>query len=426
MLSISNPSLVHEAASVIASIALKLNPVEIVTPLNQREEKNLWLAAANSGVFSNPVFIYNETLLRDIAGLECKLAHAEQQLLAHIKPQTLADSIIYELIKSRIRDASTSIDMAHNILVKDDVKTAYNTALKYGRPDSKQLSFAQMLASGHFKLGDYESCFSEDQQARLKAMTFDANAICEQFQRALHYYDIEGWRVEIDECASAIDVRNKTADGTPRVVVPVDREVNGLKLIELIGHEIECHLRDSENAAQLFRDILGNESPLTPLIPLLAKPDDEMFYEGHAKLSDVAINGEKSLPQPFYTIAQDLAIKAIPFCSVASNIYELQLGLGKSESAALKGAWLATYRAFRGCTDTKNPHGYAFGKDYGYLAGFCAAQNIVNKSWLDYASLSLTGLSQLQAAGIMPAAPKYPHRDVATVIAYDLIDINPF
>lgn len=422
MFSISNPSLVHEAASVIASIALKLNPVEIVTPLNQREEKKLWLAAANRGVFRNPVFIYDKTRLRDIAGLERKLANAEQQLLAHIKPQTLVDSVIYELIKSRIRDASTSIDMAHNILVEDDVKTAYNTALKYGRPNPKQLGFAQMLASGHFKLGDYESCFSEDQQTRLKAMTFDANAICEQFQRALHYYGIEGWRVEIDECASAIDVRNKTADGTPRVVVPVDREVNGLKLIELIGHEIECHLRDSENAAQLFRDILGNESPLTPLIPLLAKPDDEMFYEGHAKLSDVAITGKKSLPQPFYTIAQDLAIKATPFCSVASNIYELQLGLGKSESAAFKGAWLATYRAFRGCTDTKNPHGYTFGKDYGYLAGFCAAQNIVNKSWLDYASLSLTDLSQLQAAGIMPAAPKYPHRDVAMVIAYDLID----
>ena len=270
MFSISNPSLVRKAASVIASIALKLNPVEIVTPLNQRKEKKLWLTAANRGVFRNPVFIYDETRLRDIASLERKLANAEQQLSAHIKPQTQADSVIYELIKSRIRDASTSIDMAHNILVEDDDETAYNTALKYGRPSPEQLDFAHMLASGHFKLGNYESCFSEDQQTRLKAMSFDANAICEQFQRALHFYGIEGWRVEIDECASAIDVRNKTADGTPRVVIPVNRKVNGLKLIELIGHEIECHLRDSENAAELFRDILRNESPLAPLIPLLA------------------------------------------------------------------------------------------------------------------------------------------------------------
>ncbi len=422
MFSISNPSLVHEAASRIASIALKLNPVEIVTPLNQREEKNLWLKSAENGVIRNPIFIYDKTALRGIAGLEHDLLGAASQLERNIIAHDLIDTAILALIKDRVKEAHASIQLARSILMEDDKKSGYFTSVMYGRPNPQQLTEAIMLAtSASAKLGDYASRFSKEEAKRLKGIQFDAAGICDYFQRALAYYGIGGWSVEIDEQASSIDVRNKTHDGKPRVVVPVDREVNGLKLLELIGHEIECHLRDSENAAQLFYELIDTDSPLAPLVPVFAKSDNEMLYEGHAKLSDASVTGDKALPKPYYTIAQDYAAKGESFSSTANHILELRQKLGDSESAALKGAWLACYRSYRGCTNTKNPSGYTFGKDYAYLAGFSLARNLQHAEWLDYASLTLSDISQLHSCGVVFSAPAYPYRDAVKHIADGLL-----
>ena len=150
MFSISNPSLVYEAASTIVNVALTLNPVEIVTPLNQREEKNLRISSANNGVFRNPVFIYDKTRLREIAGFEQKLAKAKRELMSHIEPRALIDSVIYGLIESRIGDASTSIDMARGILFEHDAETAHNTA--------RLVSYRSSLSF----LNQMTKCFTKD------------------------------------------------------------------------------------------------------------------------------------------------------------------------------------------------------------------------------------------------------------------------
>ncbi|MCR5572551.1 MAG: flavohemoglobin expression-modulating QEGLA motif protein [Candidatus Saccharibacteria bacterium] len=421
MFSIPKPELANMAAKAIAEIALQLNPVEIVTPINNRTEKQQWIAATEHGSFRNPSFTYDNERLLKIAILESELNMAKRQLLETIEPQTTVDIIILDIIKDRIDDAYCSIKLAQSILCGDDQTSAYCTARKYHRPNRAQIADAQILLNPQYTLSAPPARFSKETRNRLKKLHFDAQGIQSIFQEAINTYGISGWRVEICEYATAIDVRNKTSDGCPIVVIPTDREVTGLKLIELIGHEIECHLRDSENAAQLFYSLIGHDSPLAPLVPLLAKPDDEMLYEGHAKISDASVTGRTALPKPYYTIAQNLAVQGYSFAEAANRIYKIRLDLGESKTDAIKGSWLACYRAFRGCTDTKNPHSYTFGKDYAYLAGYNIARTMQFPEWLDFASLSLSDLQRLHSAGIELNAPRYPYLNVASIIADEIL-----
>ena len=421
MFSIHDPNLAYTAATTIVKIALQLNPVEIVTPTNVHSEKPNWINAAEQGIFRNPAFTYDHDRLRAIAMFEPRLSTAKKQLNEAIEPQTTIDVVILDLINDRIDDAYFNIKLAESILLGDDRAAAYCTDRKYRRPNQAQIIDAQILLDPQRTLSVPPARFPKETRNHLKKLHFDAQGIQSIFQWAILEYGIEGWNVEIDERATAIDVRNKTADGHPVVIIPTDREVTGPKLIELIGHEIECHLRDSENAAQLFYELIGHDSPLAPLVPLLAKPDDEMLYEGHAKISDASITGRTALPKPYYTIAQDLAVRGHSFADVANYIYEVRLKLGDSEAAAIKGAWLACYRAFRGCTDTKNPHSYTFGKDYAYLAGYNIARSMQFPEWLDFASLSLTDLQRLHSAGVQLNAPKYPYLDIASTVADEIL-----
>ena len=421
MFNIANPQLVHDLSQKITQIALQINAVEIVTPTNVAEMKARWIESARKGIFINPNFIYSNSRLTKVMSFKQEFSTASSQLLAAISPNDMIDTAVYEIIKSRLDDTYFSIMLAESIYYKDDTQSGYYTARKYGRPNIEQVDTAQLMATNAMKLGDFKPRFDSETQKRLKALTFNAEGIRKVFERAIEFYGISGWEVIVSLDASAIDVRNKTANGKPCVVIPTDREVNGLKLIELIGHEIECHLRDSENAAQLFARLLGKDSPLAPIVPLLAKPDNELFYEGHAKMSDVAINGNKAVPAPFYTIAQNCALNGMSFCEIADHIYELRIEQGTKDETAIKGAWLATYRALRGCTDTNNPHAYTFGKDYAYLAGFRFVQTMTQSKWLDYASLTISDIDKLRAVGVEPGQPKYPYRDAASFIVSELL-----
>lgn len=422
MFSISNPERVRENAEIMGKLSTKGgNAVEISTPSNMLSEKEGWITVANRGIFRDPKFFYKKSWLREIASYKESFVKASDSLLHSIHPNTPIDEAIYDLIKDRVDDTCASFDFAAAIADGDDYRAAACTCRKYGRPNHEQLTTASLLARRIYSLGDYEPFFGEQEASALQALKFDANGIKAQFERVLEYYGITGWNVIVDPNASAIDVRDKNSSGIPLVVIPVDRKVNGLKLVELIGHELECHLRDSENSRQLFIELLGADSPLIPLVPLLAKPDDEKLYEGHAKLSDVSILGNKSLPKPYYTIAQDLAVHGQSFAQVAYAIYELYLDNGASEMSAIRGAWLATYRTFRGCNDLANPQSYAFGKDYGYLAGFCIAKDLPNSDWLNFASLTLSDLGRLQSAGVTFSNPKYPYLDAVSYIANDLL-----
>ena len=424
MFRISKPSFTKEAAQFIAKWATELNPVEIPTPTNVLQEKEAWITAANHGIINNPTFHYRKSYLDQIAKILPDFDRVSADLLDSITPRSSIDTATYEILQDRIKDTRSTIGLAIAIADGNDHAAAEYTRRKYGRPSYDQSATAQLLAAAglDYHPYNYKSRFDASETEALSALSFDANGIAKVFRMVLDYYGIKGWRIVIDANATSIDVRDKNSSGQPQIVIPVDRKVSGLKLVELTGHELGCHLRNSENSRQLFTQILGADSPLSPLIPLLAKPDDEKLYEGYAKMSDVMIAGEEALPKPYYTIAIEHAMHGESFASVANYIYELYLAAGAEDSAAVKGAWLATYRTFRGVTDTTNPHCYAFGKDYGYLAGFNIVRELGSKHrWLDYASLTLIDIGRLRAAGVNFGNPKYPNLDVAGFVANSLL-----
>ena len=402
-----------KAAKALAGAAMALNPVELITPVNLSHEKAVWTCMDEGEPFINPEFKYDEPNL-SLAVANGEIVRIAADTLRRVcYPESAMDNAILEILEHRVHDALCTANMAASILLRTNAAGDYAQQI-YGRPDKLQVLNAYSIAQAPNKAAsDAPLCFSAEKRAELAAKTYDAYGIQREFQRVINVYGFKNWDVIIDNSASAIDVRNKTSYGNPQVVIPKDRKVDGLKLAELIGHELECHLRDSVNAEAIFAEHL-EETPLRPLMPLLAKSDNELFYEGHAKLSDVAINGEKALPHPYYIIAADAALRGNSFADIGELIYRLRRDVGQSHKTALSGAWTAAYRVMRGAVDTLG--GYAYTKDFAYWVGYESAWRVANIAphLLDYATLTLDELHLLENAGFNLLHPRYPSLNLAT------------
>ena len=406
---------VQDTAEQLTEAAMSLNPVELVTPINLAQEKKLWIdQVENHGVFTNPRFEYDHQKLVSAVETGNRVAFAARTLQHICSPRTNTDEVIMRILRHRIDDALLTANIAASILLGNDAATTKYVQEKYGVPD-QMLVLACQRAARIPELAEpkIESSFTKEKQAELKAEVHNAASISTAFQNAIYRYQIDNWDVVVTDQASSIDVRNKTSNGCPQVVIPTTREVNGLKLAELIGHEIECHLRDSANAEAAFTELLSR-TPLAALVPLLAKSDDEMLYEGHAKLSDVAVNGSQAIPAPYYTIAIDLALSGKSFAEIGEYIYGLRLEAGESPKVVAKNTWTTVYRVMRGATHTTG--GYAFTKDYAYFAGYRIAREIAESApyILDFATLTLDEITALSSINVDLRNPKYPALNLAT------------
>ena len=164
------------------------------------------------------------------------------------------------------------------------------------------------------------------------------------------------------------------------IAIPASRKVSALKLAELVGHEIECHWRNSQNLS---------------LINCL-KSDDELVYEGLAKDKDLAFQKKyatDSTLAPFYVLAQNMALEGRGFVGIASFVYD--------NTASLKKAWTVAYRTLRGLTNTINLHRYAFTKDRAYFEGLLYVQRLRDSGrdvYLNFGALSPRDLEDLSAS----------------------------
>lgn len=403
---------IFKPAKALARDAMALNPVELITPVNVDDEKELWIAAANEGKFSNPQFKYDHKKLAQAVIHGVQLSGASNILFNCCSPITDIDRAILEILHHRVNDALCTANMAASILLGSNAGGRFAQRI-YGTPDELLVAECLQAARRNELAEELPVKFTPDQRAKLKEHKYDASGIQQEFLRVVNLHAFKNWSVIISDQATAIDVRNKTSYGHPQVAIPITRKVDGLKLAELIGHELECHLRDSANAEALFAEHLSH-APLSPLIPLLAKSDNELFYEGHAKLSDVAINGGAALPKPYYTLAIDAALRNQSFAEIGEYIYRLRIENGEKKTSAIKGAWTAAYRAMRGSFNTLG--GYAFTKDYAYWAGYQLAREVQRSAphYLNYASLTYEEIELLDNAGFDLEHPRYPAMDLAT------------
>ena len=392
----------------LAKIISTFNPVEIVTPTNVAEEKERWCKIAKNGFFTNPYFSYDRTALKEIAGYSDELKAGRNHIESWFVPKTPAEKVILNILFNRIESAIACAEIAASILLGDDTATSELAYALYGHPDNTQVIKAYNIVAKECEREEIASRFTENEQKILKGMKFSATAIRFWFTEVINKYGIEGWTVEIGDQYTAVDVRDKNSSGKPVVGIPKDREVNGLKLLELIGHEIESHLRGSVNCKAVVEQILGKDSPLAPLYGIIAKSDNELFYEGVAKLSDVSVNGSSAYPLPYATIACDQARRGEDFASIGSIIKAMRMNMGQDEKAAISGAWTTTYRIMRGST---NPGvgGYCFSKDYIYMCGYEVAKQIDPKLY-DYASMTIEEIKAISGVADL-SKPQCPNLD---------------
>lgn len=384
----------------IADAALQLNPVELVTPINEVEAAKCFKKSFGQSHSVCPSFRYNRNRLKKAVTRGHRLQKLEPalalklQAVPPLKAGTTAQNLaVIKIILRRLSEAIDTGLLAEAVLKGDDYTAVSITKRKYGTPDSDLVIEAYNDAER--KKRSHAGQIRTEHQSALKSLVFEAEEIREIFEQALELYGIHDWMLSLDSQATAIDCRDKNSSGRPIIVIPAARRVNGLKLLELIGHEIECHVRDSSNARAFWQSVLADD--YLPLVPLLAKSDNELIYEGHAKYVDTIVAGSKAAPVPWYVIAIDQALHKKSFASVARTIVGLKAAQSRREpSKVLDSAWSITRRVFRGNSDPRNNAGYAFTKDFSYYAGI---RTIARCPRPEFASMTSQDIDELLAVG---------------------------
>ena len=404
----------------LAKLGTHINPVEIVTPENVSDIKECWTRSVSSyGFFYSPPLRYDKDYLKEIASYSSRL----QRIRAHISDEVKAldeiDKVILDLLLKRLNQSIAACEMAASIYLGDDKHTSDLSQFIYGAvPSTQILDCYDIINEPTSHQGAIEPKLNRSTRKKLKSKVFYADKIGYWFQQALDEYGLSNWTIETSNRYPSIDVRIKNSAGKPIIGIPITRTVNGLELLALIGHEVGCHVRSVENAMHLMREILGDDSPLLPLVPYLAKSDNECLDEGQAIMSDINIKGGDYLvPTPYYTIAIDQARRGGSFSDVAKMLFGLLVRTESHFDAAQK-SWTYTYRIFRGSTDPATS-GYYFAKDYIYFAGYHLAKD-AEPYYLDFASLELDEIRSIRQAYDFSKAA-HPSKDIINDFAERLL-----
>ena len=387
-----------------------LNPVEVVTPINVGDEKKAWLEKAKNGVFTNPHFEYNQQLLDETIALRPRLIELLDRLMSIPATDDVAEQFVLKQLEFALRDGIGTTYLAEAISEGNDNDSADAVVKKYGLPTEVNVEDALEIAKNNDAKNKFEHKVAQEHpypKNNLEVMTdksheLEAKEIKDMFLWTMKDYPANSWPVIIDDTATSIDVRDKSSYGQPVIVIPTKRKVTGMKLAELIGHEIESHWRSSVNAEKIGA----------------LKCDDELVYEGLAVYKDKLFNRRYletfELNNAYYVVSISEATKGKSFEEVSKIIFDL-LPESLGDSRYTK-AWMYTYRVFRGITNAENPEGYAFTKDRAYFEGWRYAKSLEEQGKYDY--LSFSTLNQTSFERLMEII------DIEDVKAHAVLDLN--
>ena len=387
----------------IKKLAAKVNPVEIVTPANAGKEKAAFMEGleGKDDLF-HPVFEYDAAPLErivDLRRLVREIPVARRTMASYkyrsepprrpLGGRVSVEEMLQIIGRNRLSDLETSIDMAEAIL-RNDVEEGFEAMkTKYGPLEHELVEEANERAAKLLEkaeAGETEAegpgvMLSKDEYDKLRNLKFNAQEMAAWFEKAMRAGGVEGeFPVIADVRAQYIDVRDKSADG-PEIVIPADREVDAFELLQLIGHEIGCHVLDSVAGQRLFKGLGGG----------ILKSDDERMYEGHAMLQDrqfkamyLGIDWE---PLPWYVLVTHAAMNGLGFVDCAETL-KSYIKVIDPEHMPTE-VWKHCYRVFRGSRDTfaqKSRRPWVFLKDKGYLEGYLMAKELVDaglSQWLE-------------------------------------------
>lgn len=416
---------IYDSAIRLSKLIESVSLTELVTPANLASARRAWFDLIEYNILDEPLFVYNEAHLKACLNKANRIYKQGKLLIKALEPETPVDTAIIHILQRRIDDAILTCEIASAMYSNDNVRTRELLVEKFGMPDKAEMDQAYaMMQDNQRPISKSEPMFSSEERDTLKNMSIDFYELRLLFDFALVYYGFEDWHCELRKNVSRVDVRTTATSpkNRNRIDIPSHKKqrYNGLHALELVAHEVEYHVRNIENSQQLMYELLGDQSPLLPLIGVLAKADDESLYEGVAKNSDVRISGQKSAPDPYYIIAINLALNGGTFAEIAgtilANVYDDRMDK-KTLRAQYERVWNICYRVFRGmqCSGfCDNNDCYAFVKDYAYLSGFKQVQEM-DPIWRDFASMRYEDIEDLVNAGVT-LTPHYPYRRVAREI----------
>ena len=405
----------------VAELRSRINLTQLLTPINFAEQEQRWKDLGKKPF--NPQFEYDEGAMKaSIAAIDELLASLEYlidgkgyydflkdcNILVHhsfIKRsgelrqvRAILDSLIddrmvrfEELMRKLYGDIQTHEVELAEMMIEKTPEAAFREGLDQEGREKREDFFKNYL-------NDFEGMFSKEERKELRRLEFDAAGIANYFRLILDYIrehatfnsqmakeerkDPE-YDVDIDSKYTAISVNAFSASGKSVIGIPASRKVSGLKLIELIGHELDCHYRSAMSTRSYFHSlfgIFGSGHPLVPLVPLLSHSVNETLSEGLAKMSDVKVLGRAGLPRPYQVLAINHARHGYNFEETMEYVIELYRQGKKSEDASLRGAFFHTYRVFRGWADTSSRCGLVSPQSKIYLSGFTTILNNLNWS----------------------------------------------
>lgn len=433
------PKFLREVGEDISYITALWNPVEILTPDadNCKEEKDRFFNAFLEGRPYNPQFIYSYANTFDIKTNRKQLFFVWENLEQWRAKNRLED-LIKKSLNFKIQDDLATCDMVEGIQKADQHKIAAAIDHKYINLDSDLYNYSKReykkKTERIYTTKNHKGMLSDDEVRFLKSITFYAEDIKKAFEWALREYRLlrtkdneSGYKVVIDEKATSIDVRDKSILG-PTIFVPRTRKAKGDKLLGLIAHEIEGHVRQSMNGWELF--MIGG-GPM--------KIDDEMMYEGLAKRYDEEFRqkffGYKEyIPHPYCTFAIQKVQKGFSFYEIFTEQLDMRLHVKlrippdqnipsyseidtKLLHRCMHNAWNITIRVIRGHTDTENPRGFTMRKDLSYLRGWQIDKQLVelgHRHVNEAAIMTGADLSTLGEFDLRETHLPYPYKDITT------------
>ena len=358
-----------------ATTALNAPKVEIlknITPANYNEAKQEWLEQAKKGHFTSPKFVYHadvyesKVILNDWNELCAKWEN--------FTPHSEQEQLLYGLIDDYLNRQRMIGLITFAIAVGDDSLTNSLMRQYYGQTSPELIKLAYDLANGttaiDFPLLDsLAQRLNPAQVNECFAREYEAHDIKKLFEATLEEYHLQNiWKVVIDDIHSSICVTTLTSEDDSCIYIPCTRKVNEIKAIQLVGHEIECHVRHNENCIALLQDIF--DIPRVIAAKLVSDRNGTLT-EGFAKISDATIKKrclgtDDGAPEPWYIIMADLAKQGESFAQITERLHE-EWGVGLSK------CYTQASRIFRGCHDTANPRKFSRQADRSYLEGYIKA-----------------------------------------------------
>ena len=399
---------------------------------NFDQEIDLFLEKRKEDNDYNPTFTYPEMdkvdiqkLKEDIADLKIIERNVENEANESVKNIVLE---IISVVKAKI-----------NILVeikKGNIEKAFeNAKIAYGDINDQLYKKAKKCHEEKIeflKEKKEKGVVKNDLEKALEESKFNAEDIKKYFDLALDKGDLRynNLEVVIDEGVTAIDVRPSDPNyDHPVVLIPPDREVNGIELIRFVAHEIGCHVVQNN-----YNHKLGLEG-------LSFGKDWETAQEGFAMRNEAKIKKEvlgesysdfKVRAIPYYILAMEKIKESANVGEVYDYVFDLMkeefLAKGDDEEKSEEKAYEKTKKILRRTIRGMRP--YYFPKDKAYFEGEFVASEIEKEGvdkYLRQSRVDPALIPDMIKAGIYSGSYTYKKGlEVATNIAKQIWEDKKF